>query len=168
MSLLLPGPTGEPVSRLFCTFWLAGQLHGIDVADVKEVNTETTFTRIHHAPPAVLGYVNLRGQIYVVLDLRQLLALEPATLGPDSRLVILKPHVGDSLAVLVDRIGDIVAVREEDFEPAQEGDSPRSLTLLGGVAKLDKDLLLIVRAKEFQPTLSVQCSVFSESRLTSH
>jgi purine-binding chemotaxis protein CheW len=130
------------------TFWLAGRLHGIDVADVKEVNPETTFTPVHHAPPAVLGYVNLRGQIYVVLDLRRLLALEPATLGPDSRLVILKPHVGDSLAVLVDRIGDIVAVTADVLEPAQNDEG-----LLGGVARLENDLLLIVRANQFQATI---------------
>ena len=116
--LLLPGPAASAQPpRLFCTFRLGDQMFGVDITDVKEVNTETTLTRIHHAPPQVLGCVNLRGNIFLVLDIRRLLGLVPAAFGPDSRLLIFKPHVGDAMAGLVDQIGDIVAVDPGKIEP---------------------------------------------------
>ena len=74
-------------ARLFCTFRLGERLFGVDVLAVKEVNREMTFTAVPHAPAAVRGFANLRGQIHLVLDLRQLLGLPPAVVGPDSRLV---------------------------------------------------------------------------------
>ncbi len=152
---LLTGPTvAEQPPRLFCTFRLGEQLFGVDVADVKEVNPETTLTPVHHAPPQVLGYVNLRGQIYLVLDLRQLLGLPAGRPGQDSRLLIFKPSVGDSLAGLVDRIGDIVAVDPSRIEPwagkTSDGLSPAAGELLAGVAQLDKELLLILQAAQFR------------------
>ena len=59
--------------RVFCTFRLDGHLYGVDVLDVKEVTTATTATPISHAPDEVMGLVNIRGQIYLALDLRRLL-----------------------------------------------------------------------------------------------
>ena len=64
--------------RLFCTFRVDGRLFGVDILDVKEVTAETTFTRVAHAPDEVLGLVNIRGHIYLALDLRRLLGM-PAT-----------------------------------------------------------------------------------------
>lgn len=165
---LVTGPNGvEQQPRLVCTFRLGTQLFGVDVADVKEVNPETTLTRIHHAPPQVQGYVNLRGQIYLVLDLRRLLGLPAGSLGQESRLVVFKPSVGDSLAGLVDRIGDIVAVEPDRIEPwggavtarltanlssaetAPGGTLSPTERLIVGVAQLENELLLILQAGQF-------------------
>jgi chemotaxis signal transduction protein len=153
-TLLLTGPPAvKQPPRQFCTFRLGNQLFGVDIANVKEVNTETSLTRIHHAPPHVLGCVNIRGQIYLVLDIRRLLGLTSAPFGPDSRLLIFNPTVGDSLAGLVDRIGDIVAVESARIEPwpqQQRGDEPVPADdLIEGIAKLENELLLILDAKQF-------------------
>ncbi len=151
--LLLPGPAAaEQAPRLFCTFRLGDQLFGVDIGDVKEVNTETTLTRIHHAPAQVLGCVNLRGNIFLVLDIRRLLGLAPAGFGPDSRLLIFKPHVGDAVAGLVDQIGDIVAVAPGRIEPWRADRGAERLPggeLIAGIAQLEQDLLLILEANLF-------------------
>ena len=54
---------------LYCTFLSAGRLFGVPVLDVKEVTAETRFTRIPHAPEEVLGLVNIRGHIFLALNL---------------------------------------------------------------------------------------------------
>jgi len=139
---------------MFCTFRLGDQLFGVDIADVKEVHTETSITRIHHAPAQVLGCVNLRSQIYLVLDIRQLLGMAPADLGPNSRLLIFKARVGDALAGLVDEIGDMVAVEPEGIEPWRPGERNSDEhwpvgELIGGIAQLEEELLLILQANQF-------------------
>ncbi len=176
---MLAGPNGaEQKPRQFCTFRLGDQLFGVDIADVKEVNPEITLTRIPQAPPQVLGYVNLRGQIYLVLDLRRLLGLPAGRVGPESRLLIFKASVGDSLAGLVDRIGDIVAVEPGRIEPwaginlpsplegegvGVRGSGPLALQdptglpaapqhkgeLIAGIAQLDAELLILLQAGQF-------------------
>lgn len=137
----------------YCTFRLARRLFGFDIHAVKEVNTQTTFTPIPHAPPEVCGYVNLRGNIVLVLDLRLLLGMEPAARTTESRLVIFKAAVGESFGALVDSIGEIVtldASQTEDCRPELEEatGAPRVSELIGGVGKLQGELVILVQAEK--------------------
>lgn len=136
----------------YCTFRLARRLFGFDILAVKEVHTQTMFTPIPHAPPEVCGYANLRGTVVLALDLRLLLGMEPATYTPESRLIIFKAAAGESFGVLVDGIGEIVtlsASQVEDCRPELEEASGagRAGELIGGVGKLDGELVILVRAE---------------------
>ena len=119
------GPT-----RKFCTFYLAGRLYGVDILHVKEISSVVRFTPIYHAPREVMGFVNIRGQIHLVLDLQMLLGQEQeveAEAGGRSLLVIFKPVVGESFGVLIDRIGDVVEIAEDEIEDRAASKSPAYL-----------------------------------------
>jgi purine-binding chemotaxis protein CheW len=139
--------------RHCCTCRLAGRLFGFDLRSVKEVTTPATFTPIPHAPAVVHGYQNLRGHIFLVLDLRLLLGLEAAPVTPDSRLVLFKPSAGESFGVLVDQIGDIVTLNNDQIESwrpeepgATGGDVVRATELIEGIGKLEGELLVLLAA----------------------
>src|SRR4051812_6026359 len=102
--------------RLFCTFRVDGRLFGVDILDVKEVTAETTCTRVAHAPDEVLGLVNIRGHIYLALDLCRLLGMPATVVTAESRLVLFKPSVGSAFGVVVDQIGEIQAVDSKSIE----------------------------------------------------
>ena len=76
MQAAMKKETVETQKRQFCTFWISGRHLGVDVLDVKEINSEINLTPIFHAPKEVIGYVNIRGQIYLILDLRLILGFE--------------------------------------------------------------------------------------------
>jgi purine-binding chemotaxis protein CheW len=139
--------------RQFCTFYLAGRLFGFDILTVKEVNTQTGMTPIPHAPPVVRGYVNLRGNVALVLDMRRLLGFDPVAVTADTRLVMLKPSVGESFGVLVDQIGDIAtlhadAIENRTYEDGSKLEGSRSAKqaceLVQAIGKLDSTLLIIL------------------------
>jgi len=116
--------------QLYCTFRVADRLFGVPIRTVREVTTETTCTRIPHAPAEVAGYVNIRGHIHLALDLRRLLGLPPGANGQHRRLVLFQAGVGTAFGVLVDEVGDIVSVDDthaEDLTPAS-GDLASCLT----------------------------------------
>lgn len=143
--------------RQFCSFRLADRLYGIDILEVKEVNPETDFTPIYHAREEILGYVNIRGQIHLVLDLRRLLRLPPVEPNESSRVMIFKPDVGESFGVLVDEVGDVVEVDEEDIQDRRKSDQGNTEgedrrkhgDLSGGVSLLENELMVILNAKNF-------------------
>jgi purine-binding chemotaxis protein CheW len=156
-------PITAPTIRHFCTFRLAGQLFGFDLLTVKEVNTQTLITPVPHAPASVRGYLNLRGNAALVLDMRWLLGMGPGELTADSRLIMLKPSVGESLGVLVDQIGDIVALAAEAIEnPEHEPSSKLEASpvakhahdLVEGIGKREAELLIIVDAKRLLGVIS--------------
>lgn len=145
-------------SRTFCTFWVSDRQFGVDILDVKEVNLESSFTPIHHAPPEVQGYVNIRGQIYLILDLRRLLGFETNVAEQTSRLVLFKPSVGESFGVLVDKVGDVVTVDNDAIEDRRSSGQPlpeigerrgNAEGLANGVCKLQDSLLVILNARNF-------------------
>jgi purine-binding chemotaxis protein CheW len=149
--LVIPGPidTAVPVeaARPFCTFRLEERLFGLDVRWVKEVAVPPPITPIAHAPDSVHGYVNLRGQIHLVIDLKILLGFAPTKVQPDTRIVLFKSALGDPFGVLVDRIGDIVQLRLdqiEDQRPEESRDGDNPLTC--GIGKLDGELLILLDA----------------------
>ena len=132
--------------RQFCTFLAGDHLFGVDILDVKEIYTEIDFTPISHAPKQVKGYVNIRGHIHLILDLRLLLEFESKKTDEASRLVLFKPGVGESFGVLVDRIGDVLEVDETQIEYYQETEFGVSC-LKSGVCKLKNALLVILNSE---------------------
>jgi purine-binding chemotaxis protein CheW len=150
-------------TQTYCTFRLQDGLFGVETRVVKEVTALPPVTPIPHAPLAVRGYVNLRGHIVMVVDLDCLLRREPAALSPASRLVVLKPELGDALGLLVECIGDIVAVNAEQIETHRAGKvasgSPGVTLpqeeLIRGIGKLDGQLLLILDARQLLSCLEI-------------
>jgi purine-binding chemotaxis protein CheW len=140
---------------MFCTFRVDGRLFGVDILDVKEVTAETAHTRVAHAPDEVLGLVNIRGHIYLALDLRRLLGPSAAVVTGESRLVLFKPSVGNAFGVVVDAIGDIRTVdagRTQSFARADReaaaADAGRA-DLIDCVCELDSELLVVLNPRRF-------------------
>ena len=151
--------------RQFCTFRISGRRFGVDILDVKEINSEVHFTPVFHAPPEVRGYVNIRGEVYLVLDLALILRFESREVDDSSRIVLFDPEAGESFGVLVDSIGDIVTINDEDIEnrrgedqgPPEEGTERRKLDLGDGVCKLEEELLVLVKSKHMLSIIKKLC-----------
>src|SRR3954451_23621788 len=123
--------------QLFCTFRLDGRLFGVDILDVKEVTAETTYTRVAHAPDEVLGLVNIRGHIYLALDLRRLLGMPATDLTTDSRLLLFKPSVGSAFGVVVDEISEIQSADANRIEKFTQNDHKFATTNVQRVDLID-------------------------------
>jgi purine-binding chemotaxis protein CheW len=155
------------VLRAFCTFRVDGHLFGVDILDVKEVTTETTSTRIAHAPEEVLGLVNIRGHIYLALDLRRLLGMPKTKVTAESRLVLFKPTVGATFGVIVDEISEIHRVSPDKIESyASTQDEVvtskvRRKDLISAVCRLPDELLVVLNPQRFLNVVEQDLAQFS-------
>nr|MEE4269080.1 chemotaxis protein CheW [Candidatus Krumholzibacteria bacterium] len=147
----------------FVSFLMDDHLFGVDILVVREIIRNVVFTPVEHAPKAVRGLLNLRGQIITVLDLGPTLGLEPRGHSGQSRCIILKTadetarlyedgiikeemHT-DAIGLLVDGISDVVKVEEDgiDRPPANaHGLDPEHLS---GVIKLENKLMMVLGLK---------------------
>jgi purine-binding chemotaxis protein CheW len=141
--------------RLFCTFRLDGRLFGVDILEVKEVTAATTYTHVAHAPDEVLGLANIRGHIYLALDLRRLLGMPATNVTIDSRLLLFKPSVGSAFGVVVDEISEIQAADTNRIEPFTRNDretagtSVQRIDLIDSVCRLPGELLVVLNPRRF-------------------
>jgi len=78
----------------FIAVSLAGSLYGLPVGDVQEVIGMRPITRVFHAPPALRGVTNLRGEVLPVLDLAVLLGTSSEAAADDPRIVVVRESQG--------------------------------------------------------------------------
>lgn len=145
---------------MFCTFGASGRLFGIPLADIKEITDDVTCTRIPHAPFGVRGYVNIRGQIILGLDLKQLLELPVANAEDARRLVIFKPAIGQAFGLFVDHVGEIVSVPSSDLDAGESAKLGLSSNGRGGlierVVRLPEQLLVVLNPRKFLPIVEIE------------
>ena len=128
--------------RQLCTFVVGGLYLGVGVEHVGEVLRQQQTTAVPLAHQEVAGLINLRGEIVTALDLRRRLGLE--TSGEEPQMNVVLAMGEESVSLLVDEIGEVVTVSEDDFEPPPETVAGPTRELILGAFKLDERLLLLL------------------------
>jgi purine-binding chemotaxis protein CheW len=122
-------------------------LVGVKVEEVQEVHSGSELTPVPLAPVFVSGLLNLRGEIVTAVDLRR--CLQVGERPTDQRPVNLILRTDDGcVSLLVDEVGDVMEVDEQDAEAPPRTLRGRSRELITTVYKLEGRLLLVLDTKE--------------------
>lgn len=127
----------------YCTFHLGDLFLGVEVIRVQEVIRHQATTPVPLASPVIGGLMNLRGEIVTTIDLRRRLLLEDRAGHEDPMNVVIRSDDG-VVSLLVDEIGDVIEVGDDDFEPSPSTLDPATRDVIVGVYKLAGRLLLIL------------------------
>jgi purine-binding chemotaxis protein CheW len=127
----------------YCTFYLGDQFFGVEVEKVQEVFRYQEMTQIPLSSSVVRGLINLRGQIITAIDLRRRLGMNDLPEDEKPMNVVIRTN-DDVVSLLVDRIGDVLQVSLDNFEPTPDTISGITRELVRGVYKLKGQLLLII------------------------
>ncbi len=130
-------------NQQFCTFFLNDLFFGVEVEKVQEVIRFQETTRVPLAPRVVGGLINLRGQIVTAMDLRKRLELPERKERDMPMNVVIRTEEGP-LSLLVDEIGDVVEVQQNDFEEVPDTLGGTARELIRGAFKLKDRLLLLL------------------------
>ena len=94
-------------------------------------------------PNFVEGYLNLRGRILIVLDLRRQLGLRASKPNSESRIIIAKV-AGELLGFIVDYVDDIKEIQASEIQSPGEFALKISENFVSGVVVQDKGLIIIL------------------------
>jgi purine-binding chemotaxis protein CheW len=143
-------------SKQYSTFFIGDRLFGIDVMQVQEVTNPLPVTHIPLAPTFVKGLINLRGQLATTIELRKLFDLKDSP--PQNSMNVVCRHDGVLLSLLVDKIGDVVEVEEENFESSPDTISENVRKFMQGVYKNPGQLLSILEVPKITQFLNTRIS----------
>jgi purine-binding chemotaxis protein CheW len=130
-------------SNSYCTFRVGTMYLGVEVHRVQEVIRAQRMTRIPGAPEVVRGLMNLRGQIVTALDMRRRLGMaELESKEPQMNVVVRTPD--GPVSLLVNEIGDVIVVDQEQFEAPPETLQGFHRELISGSYKLQGRLMLVL------------------------
>ena len=127
----------------FVTFTIAGQLFGIHVLKVQDVLGSMKTTRVPLAPPEIAGSLNLRGRIVTAIDVRLRLGLPPLE-SQEVSMAIVVEHEHELYSLLVDQVGEVLALAPDGFERNPPTLDPRFRDYSDGIYRLDKQLLVVL------------------------
>ena len=100
------------------------------------------------APPYVRGILNLRGQIVTIIDLGLKLGLsDPIHLNMQTRNIIVRSG-GESIGLLVERIGDVVRVASDEVDAPPANMNGLHGKFFDGVVKTVDELIGILNVEK--------------------
>ena len=128
----------------FVTFFVGDQMFGIPVLHVQDILTPDSIASIPLAPPEVRGSINLRGRIVTVIDVRVRLGMETRKPRPTENMGVTVEQDHELYTLLVDRIGDVVAMSNDLFEKNPGTLAPMWREFSEGVYRLEDNLMVIL------------------------
>ena len=146
----MSGPHKLPAvgSELICVS-IGEHLYAIDIMQVREIRGWTASTPLPHAPPHVLGMINLRGAILPVIDLGSLLGIGETAVSTSS-VVMVAQIAENQVGLLVDAVCDILTVAENALqEPPNVGDRVRDF--VAGVMTTEQGIVTLLALDHVMP-----------------
>ena len=114
--------------RALVVFHLAGQLAAVPLENVERIALMSQLARPPGMPAPLEGILNLAGTATPVVRLDRLLQLPVRRPGLYSMLIVLKGVSGGGVALLVDRVSEILYVPESALLPVRDEDSFNACT----------------------------------------
>lgn len=113
---------------------VGGALYGLPVEHVQEVISMRPVTRVFHAPAALAGVTNLRGEVLPVLELGVLLGVDVEASTADARIVVVREASGQKRRAGL-RVDQLSGLRElpSELAPAPSTASERARAVIRGV-----------------------------------
>ncbi|EKD28144.1 MAG: CheW2 [uncultured bacterium] len=148
----------------FISFYVGENLFGLNIIHIREIIRRFDITPVEGASEFVLGVLNLRGQIVTVLDPGIKFAIGKRTITPNSRCIVLKTTQelrknrddgfleentsNDWIGLVVDSMGDVITVPEEEISPPPANLSGLDSKFLAGVVNRNSELLVLLKISE--------------------
>jgi purine-binding chemotaxis protein CheW len=131
-------------------FRIGDQEFCVNIMAVREIRGWTQATPLPHAPPYVLGVINLRGAVLPIIDLSARLGMKEAE--PTARHVIIVAQVRSRVVgLLVEAVSDILTITEENIQPVPEISSDLERQYARGILAIDKRMICMIELGAFFP-----------------
>lgn len=165
-------------SARYLTFTLNGESYALDIFHVTEILEYRNLTVVPMMPEFIRGVINLRGRAVPVIDLAIRFARGATAVKRRTGIIIVHindPGVADSagsggdargqdIGILVDAVNKVVALADDDIEPAPAFGAGIRADYISGMARRDSGFLILL---DVSHVLSIS-DMISLSDVTEH
>ncbi len=127
----------------WASFFLADELYGIDVMQVKEVLRLSEIAPVPGSAHYIVGIINLRGNVITVVDTRTLFGLPSTEPTDDSRIIVLE-LADQVIGMRVDSVAEVIYLRQSEIERAPNVGTDDSTKFIKGVSYHEEALIILL------------------------
>ncbi len=114
---------GDAPTQSYVTLGIDREVFAVGVTSVREILDCQPVSRLPHAPPYLLGIIDVRGLTVPVVDLRRKLGFPPGELDHSSRILVLE-FVANGRSIVLglqcDRVFDVAELTTVALEAAPD------------------------------------------------
>lgn len=118
--------------RGFVGFVVGEVAYAVPIGNVREIVNPSPLTELPHAPPAVSGVLDHRGEVVPIIDLRARFGLAPSPASRRTKWILIEVE-GRSVGLTVDRVSGVFGVSDELRPPPALGAGDDSRGIVGVV-----------------------------------
>jgi purine-binding chemotaxis protein CheW len=135
--------TTAELTTEYVTVTIGDHMFGLPIFRVQDVFVPDRLTRVPLAPPEVAGVLNLRGRVVTAIDMRSRLDL--GVRAKDAPVMAIGIEMkGESYGLLVDAVGEVMALRNAACEAKPANLDPRLSRVAAGVYRLEGQLMVVL------------------------
>jgi purine-binding chemotaxis protein CheW len=127
----------------YFTVYVGGEIFGLPVENTHTIFRITTVTSVPMSQGDIAGLVNLRGKIVTAVSLRRRLRM-PVDASIQNALAIGIEYKGENFALIVDEVGDVLALGKADQIPVPSHFDPQRARLTGQLYRTGKLLIPVL------------------------
>jgi purine-binding chemotaxis protein CheW len=128
----------------FVTVHVADQVLGVGVKEIQDVFAIQHLTPVPGSKREIAGILNLRGRIVTAIDARIRLGLPPRSEGYVGTMAVGVEYKGEAYGILVDRVGEVLRLKDSDFENNPINMDSKWKLISRGIYRLDGRLLMTI------------------------
>ncbi len=129
---------------------LGGQEFAINIRAIREIRGWVPATHLPQAPSYILGMINLRGTVLVVIDLNQRLGLGGQEPNPASVIVVVEAN-NRVVGLLVDEVCDIITVTDAMRQDTPSIENGASQEFIEGLVMIEERIISVIAIKAVVP-----------------
>ncbi len=131
----------------YLTLGIDEEVFGIDIRNVREILDMRPVSKLPHAPPFLLGMIDVRGAGFPIVDLRTKLHLPRITATDATRIIILDLHLkGRALCVgfVADRVFEVTGLDDNQTSEAPDVGGRWETKFIAGIGRKGSAFVILL------------------------
>ncbi len=128
-------------------FSLEDESFGVDINQVREIVRVGVVTPIPDSPNFIKGVSNIRGEIIIVIDLKERFFL-PVKKPVESKHIVVTGQEGNLYGVLVDEVTEVLRIPRTGIKTTPHLITKIDRTYISGVVTLENRLIMLLDLKK--------------------
>lgn len=124
-------------------FNVSGQKYCVEIIQIREIRRWSPVTVLPHAPPEVLGVMNLRGAVIPIFDLACYFGLGQ-TQANERNVVIICAVKNRSVGILVESVSEIVSIDPSEIQETPNVKSNATKSVIQGVLSVEGEMARLI------------------------
>ncbi len=138
-----PGEQPEGKIIQMIVFSLADEEFGVNIDQVREIIRKGTVTPIPDSPDFISGVTNVRGEIAVVIDLKNRFFL-PAKKGVEEKHIVMSEQDKNLFGLMVDEVTEVLRIPQAEIKGTPELVTRIDRVYISSVVTIENRLIIML------------------------